>query len=292
MGLCFYWGNDCLRLVYYRLLCKEKIKKIEIMSLINKLFDKKAAPILAAVFVALFIAERKRRLRKQTQPFLKRMVTNTIVAAPSFGLLRLIFLPVVVNLAQKNKRFGLLNLISLPPSIRLLATFLILDYGNYLWHILNHKIPVLWRFHLVHHTDLDMDTTTAFRFHFGEMFASIFFRGFIVSLSGATAKHVLAYEALYELATQFHHSNMRIPKGLETALNALIVTPRLHGIHHSVNKEETNSNYAVVFSFWDRLHRTFKANVKQEQIIIGLPEYRNADQMTGGYLLSMPFKKQ
>lgn len=262
------------------------------MGLMAKFFDKKAAPLLAVVFVVLFIAEHKRKLRKPTQPFTKRLVTNSVVAIPSFGLLRFAFLPLMVQLANKNKKFGVEHILPRSSIIRLISTFLILDYGNYLWHVLNHKIPLLWRFHLIHHTDLDLDTLTAFRFHFGEMIGSIFFRGLLVLLSGATARKVLAYELLFEAATQFHHSNRKIPLQLENCLNKLIVTPRMHGIHHSVNKAETDSNYSVIFSFWDRIHHTFIELLNKDKIIIGLPEYRDANQMTATYLLAMPFKKR
>lgn len=262
------------------------------MGLISKLFDKKAAPLLAVIFIIVFVAERKRKLRKPTEPLIKRLVTNSIVAVPAFGLLRFAFLPAMVKLAQNNQKFGFGYLLNRSPLLRIISICLILDYGNYLWHVLNHKTPLLWRFHLVHHTDLDLDTSTAFRFHFGEMIGSVFFRGLFVLLSGATAKEVLVYELLFESATQFHHSNMKIPVEIETQLNKIIVTPRMHGIHHSVNKEETDSNYAVIFSFWDRLHRTFKSTPDQEKIVIGVPEFRDAKQMTAGYLLAMPFKKQ
>ena len=262
------------------------------MGLISKLFDKKAAPILAAIFVVLFITERKRKLRKPTQPIFKRALTNSIVAIPSFGLLRFAFLPIMVQLAINNKRFGVGYVLPASPIMRLISTFLILDYGNYVWHVLNHKIPLLWRFHLIHHTDLDLDTLTAFRFHFGEMVGSVFFRGLFVLISGATAKQVLAYELLFEAATQFHHSNMKLPFRLETALNKLVVTPRMHGIHHSVEKAETDSNYSVIFSFWDRIHHTFNTLLNKDQIVIGVPNYRDPEQMTAGYLLAMPFKKQ
>ena len=178
------------------------------MSLINRIFDRKAAPLLAAAFIVLFIVERRRLLRKPTQALMGRMAVNTLVAAPSFGLLRFVFLPAMVKLASQNKRYGPGYIFPMPPVVRFIAAFLILDYGNYLWHVLNHKVPLLWRFHLVHHTDLDLDTLTAFRFHFGEMIGSVFFRGLFVLLSGATAKEVLLYELFFEGATQFHHSNM------------------------------------------------------------------------------------
>ncbi len=261
------------------------------MGFINKVFDRKAVPLLTAIFVILFIAERKRKLRKPTQPLVKRIVTNSIVAAPAFGLLRFVFLPVMVKLAARNQRYGFAHILTFPPFIQLISTFLILDYGNYLWHVLNHKLPLLWRFHVVHHTDLDLDISTAFRFHFGEMIGSVFFRGLFVLLAGASAKQVLFYELIFEIATQFHHSNLKIPIRTESRLNQIIVTPRMHGIHHSVNKDETDSNYSVIFSFWDSLHQTFKGNPNQEKIIIGVREYRDASQMTPRYLLTMPFRK-
>lgn len=262
------------------------------MGLITKLFDKRAAPILGAFFVVLFVLEQRRKLRKTTQPLGKRIPTNVIVAIPAFALLRSLFLPLMVKLALNNKNYVICRQLNLPPIINWMVTFLILDYGNYLWHVINHKIPLLWRFHLVHHTDLDLDTTTAFRFHFGEMIGSVFSRGLFVLLANASAKQVLSYEMLFEAATQFHHSNIKLPIRTENLLNKMIVTPRMHGIHHSVNKDETNSNYSVIFSFWDRIHSTFNAKPRQKQIIIGVPEYRNATQMTPKYLLSIPFKKQ
>jgi len=260
------------------------------MGLIRQLFDRKAAPLLAVAFMVLFIAEHRRRLRKPTQSVSKRLIVNSVVAAPSFGLLRFVFLPLMVKAAVKNKGFGVARWLPIPPALRFIVVFLILDYGNYLWHVLNHRIPLLWRFHLVHHTDLDLDTLTAFRFHFGEIIGSVFFRGLFVLLSGATSSQVLIYELLFEGATQFHHSNTRLPYRLEQGLNRLIVTPRMHGIHHSVNKNETDSNYSVIFSFWDRLHRTLRFDIQQTEIIIGVPEYRNAEEMTPGYLLTMPFR--
>jgi len=260
------------------------------MNLINRIFDRKAAPLLTVVFVVLIIAERRRRLRKTTQPKTERVLINSLVAAPSFGLLRFVFLPAMVNLAVKNKRYGAANFGMMMPTVRLVVVFMILDYGNYLWHVLNHKIPVLWRFHLVHHTDLDLDTFTAFRFHFGEMIGSVFFRGLFVLLSGANGLEVLLYELAFEGATQFHHSNLKLPEPLERNLSTVIVTPKIHGIHHSIDKKETDSNYSVIFSLWDRLHQTLRYNDNQH-LTIGVPAYRDPAEMTVGYLLLMPFRK-
>lgn len=175
-------------------------------------------------------------------------------------------------LAVKNQNWqiGFNYLFVAPLAFKSVITFLLLDYSNYIWHILLHKLPILWRFHLVHHTDLDLDITTAFRFHFGEMIGSVFFRGAAIVLTGASPIMVLIYEIAFEAATQFHHSNTRLPFRLEKALNTLIVTPRMHGIHHSIIKRETDSNYSIIFSFWDRLHKAVRLNIQQNEIVTGV----------------------
>jgi sterol desaturase/sphingolipid hydroxylase (fatty acid hydroxylase superfamily) len=176
--------------------------------------------------------------------------------------------------------------------VKTIVAFLLLDYTNYLWHQLNHRIPWLWRFHNVHHTDLDMDVSTAWRFHVGEVLLSIFFRGGMVGVVGAPSATVLFYEVLYEGATAFHHSNLRIPIQIERQLSKVIVTPRIHGIHHSIVQRETNSNYSVIFNFWDRLHHTMKLNIPQKDIVIGVPAFMNPTEQTAAYLLSLPFGPQ
>ncbi|MDQ2721200.1 MAG: sterol desaturase family protein [Bacteroidota bacterium] len=263
------------------------------MKIIRRVFDHKGAPLVAAIFVVLFIAEGRRQLRKRQQPRWQRVIINSVVAVPAFTLLRFVFLPVMVKLAKKNKQlhWGFNYQYKAHSFIKGAAAFLIMDYSNYLWHILNHKIPLLWRFHLVHHTDRDLDVTTAIRFHFGEMIGSVFFRGLFVFLSGATPLNVLMYEILLESATQFHHSNWNLPYQLEKDLNKIIVTPRMHGIHHSEIRQERNSNYSVIFSFWDRLHHTARLNVAQNTIVTGISTYNNPDELTIGYLLKLPFTK-
>lgn len=263
------------------------------MKLIKRIFDYKGAPLIAAVFVVLFIAESRRQLRKRNQSRLQRMVINSLVSIPAFTLLRFLFLPVIIQLAIRNEqwRWGLNYHYNAPPYIKTLIAFLIMDYTNYLWHVCNHKLPFLWRFHVVHHTDVDLDVTTAMRFHFGELIGSVLFRGLFVFVSGATVMQVLLYEILFESATEFHHSNWRLPFRLEKILNKLIVTPRMHGIHHSMNRHETDSNYSVIFSFWDRLHRTINLIKPQEQVVIGVPSYSNPDELTVGFLLKLPFTK-
>ena len=259
--------------------------------MIHTIFDKIGVPILLFLFVALFVLESKYQLRKRVQARFKRIVINFIVSIPAFTLLRFLFLPVMVWLAHKNGslHFGLNYLYELPAWLEGFIAFLILDYGNYVWHILNHKLPFLWRFHLVHHTDHDLDITTAFRFHFGELIGSVFFRGAITFLSGASPVTVLIYEIFFEAATQFHHSNWKLPFAFEKMLNKLIVTPRMHGIHHSVIRAETDSNFSVIFSFWDRIHKTINLNKPQQQVVIGVPSYDDQKELTIGFLLKLPF---
>lgn len=261
--------------------------------MIRSIFDAYGAPVLAVLFVLLFVLESKYQLRKRVQGRWKRVVINFVVSIPAFLLLRLLLIPVMVWLAVINQswQLGLNYLYDIAPIAEGAIAFLLLDYSNYLWHILLHKLPILWRFHLVHHCDLDLDITTAFRFHFGELVGSVIFRGAAVVLIGASPLVVLIYEIAFEAATQFHHSNLKMPFRLEKMLNFVVVTPRMHGIHHSMVKRETDSNYAIIFSIWDRLHRTVRLNVRQDRIITGVPSYADAHELTVGRLFKLPFTK-
>lgn len=263
------------------------------MEKIRAVFDSVGSPVLMVVFLLLFILESKRQLRKRVQAKWHRILINFIVSLPAFTLLRLLLIPEMVWLAAQNEQwhFGLNYLYHLPAWLEAIIAFVTLDYTNYLWHRLNHRIPLLWRFHLVHHTDADLDVTTAIRFHFGEIIGSFFFRGAAVVLVGASPLLVLVYEIVFEACTQFHHSNMKLPLRVERVLNMLMVTPRMHGIHHSVVHSETDSNYSVIFSWWDRIHRTMRLRIPQQEVVIGVPMYSNPKELTIGFLLKLPFTK-
>ena len=261
--------------------------------MIKTIFDSYGTPVLIGVFILLVILETKFQLRKRVQNRWKRILINFIVSIPAFVLLRILFIPAMIWLAVKNQNwhFGLNYLLDVPAWVKFTIIFLLLDYSNYIWHIILHKLPFMWRFHLVHHTDLDLDVTTAFRFHFGEMIGSVIFRGAAVLLTGAPMTLVLIYEIIFEAATQFHHSNTKLPFHFEKLLNKLIVTPRMHGIHHSMIKRETDSNYSVIFSFWDRIHNTVRINIHQNEIVTGVPAYADEKELTIGNLLKLPFTK-
>jgi len=261
--------------------------------LINDMMDKKGAPVLIGVFLLLFVMETIWELRARKQKRTQRMFINGLVSVPGFLALRLLLLPSMVWIAYQNQewKIGISYFFELKLWIEGAIVFILLDYTNYLWHVLNHKVPILWRFHLVHHTDIDLDVTTAIRFHAGEMVTSVFFRGLAVLVIGASPLQVLVYEIFFEAATLFHHSNWKLPIGLEKALNKLVVTPRMHGIHHSVERSETDSNYSVIFSCWDRMHGSVNLDIPQKDIVTGVPVYANPHELTAAYLLKLPFTR-
>lgn len=255
--------------------------------------DKWGAPLLILVFIFLLVAETRKQLRKRKSSRWQRIKNNIGVAAFGIVALRLVLIPALVLFAMwaEEENFGLLNWLDFPGWITYVGGFLLLDYGNYLWHLLNHKWNFLWRFHNVHHIDLDLDVTTAVRFHFGEILLSVIFRGGAILLIGPPYLLVLVYEIIFEGANLFHHSNWKLPFKTEKALSLMIVTPRMHGVHHSIVKRETDSNYSIIFNFWDRIHRTIRLNIPQHQINIGVPSYRDPGEQNFWKLLLMPFKK-
>jgi sterol desaturase/sphingolipid hydroxylase (fatty acid hydroxylase superfamily) len=167
-----------------------------------------------------------------------------------------------------------------------------MDLTFYYWHRLNHTRPLLWRFHNVHHADPDMDVTTSFRFHWGEVLYSTIFRLLQVGIIGVLPLTYVVYEAAFNGATMFHHSNLRLPMAWERRLNRIFVTPRMHGVHHSAVGRETNSNYSVIFSWWDRLNRSLRLNVGQSDIVIGVPGYLRPGDNRVLPMLALPFHQQ
>lgn len=242
----------------------------------------------------LFVLEQLFPLRTRARPLGHRLWVNGIMSLFTFATATLLVRPVALSTIQWNSKvsFGLLHWLNTPAWIQGIAGFLLLDLSFYYWHRLNHEVSFLWRFHNIHHLDPDLDASTGFRFHFGEVGLSVFFRAAQVTLIGIPIQVFLLYEFIFQLETYFHHSNLRLPKALDRLLNVFLVTPRMHGIHHSQNREETNSNYSVVFSFWDRLHRTFRANIPQSTLKIGVPGYSDVQSNAFINVLLAPFRRQ
>ncbi|XGV94635.1 MAG: sterol desaturase family protein [Leptolyngbya sp. BL-A-14] len=248
----------------------------------------------AIAFTGLFLLERIIPLRHETHTLRKRLLVNACVTLLAFVMNSLTVLPsslFALNQAEKW-HFGLVHLLGLPNWAGNFIAFLLLDLTYYYWHRANHRFSVLWRFHNVHHIDPDMDVSTGFRFHFIEILFSTAFRVAQVGLIGASFFAFAAYELVFQLNTLFHHSNVKLPLWWERSLNGILVTPRMHGIHHSQVQQETNANFSVIFPWWDRLHKTLRLNIPQAAIAIGVPAYTQPEDNALVSVLLMPFRPQ
>jgi len=192
---------------------------------------------------------------------------NAAVAAALFGSVML----AVTEWAQQQP-FGLLNWLAWPGWVEWLLALVLFDLWMYVWHVLNHKVPVLWRFHAVHHADRELDATSAVRFHTGEVVLSSSTRLAVLPILGMSMPQLLLYEAVLLPVILFHHSNFDIPARLDAALRWLIPTPWMHWVHHSRFQRETDSNYGSVLSVWDRLFRTFRLREDPHKIELGLDD--------------------
>jgi sterol desaturase/sphingolipid hydroxylase (fatty acid hydroxylase superfamily) len=253
------------------------------------------AGLLAGIFILLLLLGRLFPLRRATRPLARRLPANLMISALAFLVGSVLVRPAATALIgwpASTGGIGILRWSPLPTPVTFCAGFLLMDLSFYWWHRANHRFGLLWRFHNVHHVDLDLDVTTSFRFHFGEMTYSTAFRALQVLVIGMPLAVYLAYDMVFVVATMFHHSNVRLPIGLERALNWVIVTPRMHGIHHSVVGAELNSNYSVIFRWWDMMHRSLRVNVPQSQVVVGVAGYRGAETEAVGVLMAMPFREQ
>ena len=253
-----------------------------------------SAPLVCGAFGVLLWLERRRPLRRAVESKLKRNARNLAVAALSAAALQVTERPITGPLTAlvERRRWGLLKKTRLPEWLEVALAVVLLDYTLYVWHVLTHRIPWLWHFHVVHHVDLDLDSSTALRFHFAELVISILWRAGQVLLIGISPLSLSVWQTALFLSILFHHSNVRLPFEVERRLNLLIVTPRMHGIHHSIVREETNSNWSSGLTLWDRLHGTLRLNVPQEEIIIGVPAYRAPEEVTLAKILVMPFGEE
>ncbi len=255
------------------------------------------SPAMVSVLVALaifFSLEQFFPLRKQRRPLAHRLMVNFVMSAITYTAAALVMRPVALAAMGWGERFsfGLLHWLSFPPPLSFIVGFLLMDLSFYYWHRLNHALPVLWRFHNVHHFDPDMDASTGFRFHFAEILISTLFRAGQGIFIGASLETFLTFELVFQVATYFHHSNLRLPLGFERLLNLIIVTPRMHAIHHSQVRDQANSNYSVIFSLWDRINRSFRRGIAEQSITIGVAGYSSDADNSLANALSAPFITQ
>ena len=216
---------------------------------------------------------------------------NLMLGLPNTAASVLLAAPLIawVSLWAESSGFGLLRLAQLPSIIATIMAILLFDGWMYLWHRSNHEINFLWRFHRVHHSDPEMDATTATRFHTGEILISSALRLAVIPLLGITVGQLLAYEMLLLPVILFHHSNVQFPEKMDRWLRLLIVTPAIHRVHHSRLRDETDSNYSSVFSFWDRIAKTLRLRWDGQPVNFGLNEFGATRWERLPSLLIMPF---
>lgn len=256
--------------------------------------------LLKTVFVSAFAAgavvwlETRRPLRRSVESKSNRDARNLAVAGVASVALMIFEKPVTDRLTKfvEKNDVGLLKIVRLPQIVEILLAVLLLDYTLYLWHVLTHKLPFLWRFHLVHHADLDLDASTALRFHFGELIISVAWRSAQILTIGVSPRALKAWQMFLFPSILFHHSNIDLSADVDKKLSRILVTPRLHGIHHSNRQAETDSNWSSGLSLWDKLHGTLKTDVPQSEIVIGVPAYQNPEQLVLTEILKLPFEKQ
>lgn len=249
------------------------------------------ASLGVGVFGALVWLEGRRPLRRGRESKLRRDARNLAVAGTAALALHVAERPVAERLTAlvERRRMGLVKQFALPRALETALAVLLLDYTLYAWHVLTHRVPLLWRFHLVHHADLDLDASTALRFHFGELFISVAWRAAQVLAIGVSPQSLALWQRLLFVSILFHHSNVRLPVELERRLGKLIVTPHMHGIHHSILRAERDANWSSGLALWDRLHGTLRLDVPQAEIEIGLPLYRAPGELGLFEILKLPF---
>lgn len=192
--------------------------------------------------------------------------------------------------AAEGNGFGLLNLLGVSPAAHFVGAILLFDLWTYVWHRAGHRLPGLWKFHRMHHSDPQMDVTTANRFHLVEILISSVLRVALIPLLGITFLEVVAYETLLQLVVQLQHANVMLPRPVERMMRLVLVTPLMHKVHHSRDQPETDSNFASLFSFWDRLFRTFRLRSDPENIRLGLDGFDRTDRQDLRGLLRTPFE--
>lgn len=249
-----------------------------------------------AGFVGLFLfmaIENFFPFRKRVDPIVRHYGLNLLIAGGNAIILGIAFGGTVVAYARflEARGIGLLHLLPIGLGWNIVLSLLYLDFVTYLWHMAYHRLPLLWRLHRVHHTDRDLDVTSASRFHLSEIGVSILLRLGAMTLLGPAWISVILFEGALLLAAQFQHSNFRIPEPLESAVRWVFVTPDMHRVHHSDVPEETHSNYSTIFSFWDRSSGTYRM-APQERLVIGLKEYPNREDRTFLKLMAMPFGRR
>jgi len=244
-------------------------------------------------FALMTFWEYRAARRKEKITRSERWPHNLILAFLNALVIRFLFPGAAIGAAYlaQSQRFGLFNWVEVPMMFSIVFTVVAMDWVIYYQHRAFHAIPLLWKFHRMHHTDLEVDVTTGVRFHPVEMIVSMLVKSFFILLLGAPAFGVFVFELVLNVSSLFSHSNVRMPAWLDKILRVLIVTPDMHRVHHSVVPTETNSNFGFNFSIWDRLLGTYRAQPKEshEKMKLGLDVFHDEKYLPVQMLLEQPF---
>ena len=235
-----------------------------------------------------------KRLLKEIK--FKRWINNLSLVVISTVLIRLVvpFAAIGSAYLADQHQWGLINFIDMPTWVEFVVAFILLDIFIYFQHVMFHVLPVLWRFHRIHHSDLDVDVTTGLRFHPIEIILSVVLRAVIVLLLGAPVLVVIVFEIILNFSSMFTHSNIKLNSLLERVMRMFIVTPDMHRIHHSIRENETNSNFGFNLSVWDRAFGTYIPKPVDGQLgmILGLEQFQSPACQTLKSLIKMPFENE
>lgn len=247
-----------------------------------------------AVFVLVGVGEMLAPRRVLSVSKLWRWSSNLGIVILNSVILRLLFPLAALGVAAfaAEQGWGLLNYYTLPLWLAVLLSVVALDLVIYLQHVMVHAVPALWRLHRVHHADLDYDLTTGARFHPLEIILSLLIKFAAIVVLGPPLVAVVIFEVLLNVMAMFNHGNLKLPLGLDRVLRWLVVTPDMHRVHHSIEANETNSNYGFSLSCWDRVFGTYidQPRAGHEGMTIGLDRFRDekqVDRLPG--MLMLPF---
>ena len=233
--------------------------------------------------------------RARVLPRLMRWRTNLLLIALNTGLGRLLAgaAPVAAAALAHANGIGLFNMVAAPAWLAFALSVLALDLVIYAQHVAFHLTPALWRFHFVHHADRDIDVTTGLRFHPGEIVISLAIKSVAAVLLGAPVAAVVAFEVILNLTAMFNHSNIALPSWLDRGLRLFLVTPDMHRVHHSIHRDETDSNYGFNLSLWDRAFGTYIPQPRDGHLAmtIGLPDLQSEAPARLLWILRAPFAR-
>ena len=249
--------------------------------------------VFFGAFILLALWEWRWPKRVLTQNKVRRWLNNIALMVTGTLIVRILVPMAAVGAAyyaEKN-HIGFANHMDIPLWIEVVVIFVLLDLAIYFQHAMFHVLPVMWRFHRVHHSDLDFDVTTGVRFHPVEILISVLIKIILIVTWGAPMVAVILFEIVLNYMSMFTHSNICLNERIERVLRWFIVTPDMHRVHHSIRENETNSNFAFNISAWDRIFGTYRAEPKAGQLgaTIGLTQFREKKWQNYGGLLLTPF---